>query len=131
MPRRHILSSTVLIADDSAFMREILRDICTDMNLVVAGEASDGAEAVESYEKFMPDLVLLDLDMPNMDGTEALQHIMAMDSEAKVVMISALGQKVQVLTAIRCGAQDFLIKPFDQDCVTKTLTDTLVHVSSN
>lgn len=125
------MSSTVLIADDSAFMREILRDICTDMNLVVAGEASDGAEAVESYEKFMPDLVLLDLDMPNMDGTEALQHIMAMDSEAKVVMISALGQKVQVLTAIRCGAQDFLIKPFDQDCVTKTLTDTLVHVSSN
>jgi len=65
------LSSTVLIADDSAFMREILRDICADMNLVIAGEASDGAEAVAAYEKFMPDLVLLDLDMPNVNGTEA------------------------------------------------------------
>ena len=125
------MPSSVLIADDSAFMREILRDICCDMDLVIAGEARDGAEAVSAYKKHMPDLVLLDLDMPEVDGTEALQQIIALDAEAKVVMISALGQKVQVLTAIRCGAQDFLIKPFDQDCVTKTLTAALTAVSTS
>lgn len=125
------MPSSVLIADDSAFMREILRDICTDMNLVIAGEASNGAEAVAAYKKLMPDLVLLDLDMPEVNGTEALQQIMALNAAATVVMISALGQKVQVLTAIRCGAQDFLIKPFDQDCVTKTLTDTLTLISTS
>lgn len=125
------MPSSVLIADDSAFMREILRDICTDMNLVIAGEASNGAEAVAAYKKLMPDLVLLDLDMPEVNGTEALQQIMALNAAATVVMISALGQKVQVLTAIRCGAQDFLIKPFDQDCVTKTLTDALTLISTS
>jgi len=112
---------TILIVDDAEFMRVILREICLDMNLEVAGEAADGTQAVTMYRELTPDLVLLDITMPGMDGTEALQEILSYDSEAQVVMITALGQKEQVLTAIKLGARDFIIKPFDQERVTETL----------
>jgi len=78
-------------------------------------EASNGAEAVEAYKAEKPDLVLMDITMPVMDGIEAVKNIKAYDSEAKVVMVTALGQRSMVLEAIRAGAKDFVVKPFQAD----------------
>jgi two-component system chemotaxis response regulator CheY len=118
---RNTLDHTILIADDATFMRTMLRQIIEDMDWTIAAEAGDGAEAIAMYRKFKPDLVLLDITMPNMDGNEALKAILAEDPAAQVVMITALGQKDQVLDAIKTGARDFIIKPFDHDRVTETL----------
>lgn len=115
------MGHTVLIVDDAAFMRVMLREIVEDLNLTVAGEAADGSEAIEMYRQLQPDLVLMDITMPVMDGTEALGAILQFDPGASVVMITALGQKEQVLTAIKSGARDFIIKPFDQERVQDTL----------
>ncbi len=119
------MSHTILIADDAEFMRAILGEIIEDMEWTVAGEASDGQEAIAQYSKLRPDLVLLDITMPNLDGTEALKAILAEDPQAQVVMITALGQKDQVLNAIKAGARDFIIKPFDHDRVGATLAGIL------
>lgn len=115
------MSNTVLIVDDAEFMRVMLRDILEDMGLTVVGEGADGREAVAQYAKLRPDLVLLDITMPQADGLEALTQILAADPAAQVVMITALGQKQQVLSAIKAGARDFIIKPFDQERVTETI----------
>ncbi len=119
------MGNTIFIVDDAEFMRVMLRDICLDMGLEVVGEASDGAQAVAMYGELSPDLVLLDITMPGMDGTVALQEILTADPEAQIVMITALGQKEQVLSAIKAGARDFIIKPFDQERVTETLARIL------
>lgn len=119
------MGNTILIVDDAEFMRVMLRDICSDMKLEVVGEAADGAQAVTMYGDLSPDLVLMDITMPNLDGTEALQQILAQDPTAQIVMITAMGQKEQVLTAIKSGARDFIIKPFDQERVTETLSRIL------
>jgi len=119
------LGHTILIADDAEFMRAMLRQIIEDMEWTIAGEACDGKEAIAQYRQFRPDLVLLDITMPNLDGTEALEAILAEDPQAQVVMITALGQKDQVLKAIKAGARDFIIKPFDHDRVADTLTRIL------
>jgi len=120
-----MLSHSILIADDAEFMRAILGEIIEDMEWTVAGEASDGQEAIAQYRKLRPDLVLLDITMPNLDGTEALKAILEEDPQAQVVMITALGQKDQVLDAIKAGARDFIIKPFDHDRVAATLAGIL------
>jgi two-component system chemotaxis response regulator CheY len=120
-----MLSHSILIADDAEFMRAILGEIIEDMEWTVAGEARDGQEAIAQYRKLRPDLVLLDITMPNLDGTEALKTILEEDPQAQVVMITALGQKDQVLDAIKAGARDFIIKPFDHDRVTATLAGIL------
>lgn len=120
-----MLDHTILIADDAEFMRSMLRQIIEDMGWTVAAEASDGHEAIEMYRNIQPDLVLLDITMPNLDGSEALKTILAEDPTAQVVMITALGQKEQVLEAIKAGARDFIIKPFDHDRVTHTLENIL------
>ena len=101
------MDPTILIADDAGFMRAVLRQIIEDMEWTVAGEAHDGTEAIAQYRKLQPDLVLLDITMPNLDGTEALKAILAEDPQAQVVMITALGQKDQVLNAIKAGSQGF------------------------
>ena len=119
------MGNTVLIVDDAQFMRAMLREIIEDMGLAVTGEASNGAEAVEEFRRSRPDLVLMDITMPKMDGIEALGLIMEEDPQALVVMITALGQKDQVLTAIKAGARDFIIKPFDQERVQDTLARLL------
>lgn len=123
--RRNALDHSILIIDDAEFMRVMLRDIVEDMGCTVVGEAGDGGPAVDLYRKTNPDLVLMDITMPSMDGTRALEAIRDVDPEALVVMISALGQKDQVLEAIKLGAQDFIIKPFDQERVRDTLTRLL------
>ncbi|PID81908.1 two-component system response regulator [bacterium DOLJORAL78_65_58] len=115
------MNHTVLIVDDADFMRMMLRDIVEEMGMKVIGEATNGAEAVEQFGALNPELVLLDITMPVMDGLEAVKQIMAANAEAAVVMITALGQKDQVLACIKAGALDFIIKPFDQERVTETL----------
>ena len=119
------MGSTVLIVDDAEFMRVMLKDILADMDLAVVGEAGDGDQAVELFVKLRPDLVLLDIMLPTVGGIEALEEIIAEDPDARVVMITALGQKEQVLTSIKAGARDFIVKPFDQDRVHETLVRVL------
>lgn len=126
--RRLKLSNTVLIVDDAEFMRMMLKDIIEDMGWSVCGEAADGNESIELYRQYHPDLVLMDITMPTMDGIDALQAILAEDPAAGVVMITALGQKDQVLKAIKAGARDFIIKPFDAERVQETLQRLLCAV---
>jgi len=115
------MQQTVIIADDARFMRAMLRDILEDLGLAVVAEADDGEQAVLQYREHRPALALLDVTMPVLDGVDACRRILAMDPGARVVMISALGQKDAVLAAIRAGASDFVIKPFEADRVAETL----------
>jgi two-component system chemotaxis response regulator CheY len=115
------MSNTVLIADDAEFMRVMLRDILSDMGLEVVGEAGDGRKALDLYRRCKPDLVALDLTMPKMDGLAALRKILAEDPLARVVAITALGQKEKVIAAIQAGARDFIVKPFEYERVQATI----------
>lgn len=119
------MSHAVLIVDDAEFTRAQLREIVQDLGWTVVGEAGDGPAAVALHAQLRPALVLLDITMPTMDGNEALAAILAHDPAAKVVMITALGQKEQVLAAIKLGARDFIIKPFDSERVAATLARLL------
>ncbi|KEZ50194.1 MULTISPECIES: response regulator [Metabacillus] len=104
----------VLIVDDAKFMRLTLSKILASKGHEIAGEAENGAEAVKLYEKLKPDLVTMDITMPEMNGIEALKAIREMDPAAKVVICSAMGQQKMVVEAIEAGAKDFITKPFDE-----------------
>jgi two-component system chemotaxis response regulator CheY len=119
------MQQTVIIADDAQFMRVMLREILAEMQLKVVAEAADGEEAVVRSLEHRPDLVLLDITMPRLGGVEACRRIVGQDPAPQVVMISALGQKQEVLAAIRAGAADFVIKPFETDRVIETLGSVL------
>jgi len=119
------LSYTALIVDDADFMRVMLREILEGMDLNVIGEAADGAEGAQMYRQVKPDLVFMDITMPVQDGNIALKSILEHDPQANVIMITALGQKDQVLQAIKAGARDFIIKPFDQERVENTVNGIL------
>ena len=112
----------ILTADDAAFMRKVIKDTLTKAGYTEIYEAEDGAIAVEKYNELKPDLVLMDITMPNMDGLEALKAIRAKDSSANVVMCSAMGQESMVMDAVRSGAKDFIVKPFKPERVLKTVT---------
>ena len=102
----------VLVVDDAAFMRKLLSDALASGGHEVVGEAGNGAEAVVRYQELRPELTTLDITMPEKDGLAALAEIMSLDPAAKVVMCSALGQEAKVLEAVRLGAKDFVVKPF-------------------
>jgi two-component system, chemotaxis family, chemotaxis protein CheY len=106
------MRKTLLIADDSVFMRTWLKKMVDNSMFQVITEAKDGYEAVENYKKFNPDLVLLDITMPKVNGLTALKEIQKYDPKAKVIMCSALGQKSLIREALQCGAKDFIIKPY-------------------
>ena len=112
----------ILTVDDAAFMRKVIKDTLTKAGYTEIYEAEDGAMAVEKYNEIKPDLVLMDITMPNMDGLEALKAIRAADGGANVVMCSAMGQETMVIDAIRSGAKDFIVKPFKPERVLKTVT---------
>ena len=112
----------ILTVDDSAFMRRMIRTTLSNAGYTEIYEAADGVQAVEKYNQFKPDLVLMDITMPNMDGLEALKAIRAADPNANVVMCSAMGQETMVIDAIRSGAKDFIVKPFKPERVLKTVT---------
>ncbi len=112
----------ILLVDDAAFMRKVIKDALSKAGYSDLHEAVDGADAVEKYNSLKPDLVLMDITMPNMDGLEALKAIRAADGNANVVMCSAMGQETMVIDAIRSGAKDFIVKPFKSERVLKTVT---------
>ena len=109
------MSKRILIVDDAAFMREMLRDLLTEEGFEIAAEAADGDEAVAAYSEYSPDLVMLDIVMPRKSGLEALREIVARDPDATIVMCSALGQESLVMEALEAGAKDFVVKPFKPD----------------
>ena len=115
----------VLIVDDLAFIKLIIRDILEKRGLEVAGEASNGLEAVEMYIKLKPDVVLMDITMPRMDGIQSLSKIMSLDPNAKVIMCSALGQQKLIIQAIKLGAKDFIVKPFKAERIIGAIKKTL------
>ena len=115
------MGKKILIVDDAAFMRMMLKDILTKNGYEVVGEAENGAKAVEKYGELKPDLVTMDITMPEMDGISALKNIRSIDSNAKVVMCSAMGQQAMVIEAIQAGAKDFIVKPFQADRVLEAV----------
>jgi two-component system, chemotaxis family, chemotaxis protein CheY len=115
------MASRVLIVDDAAFMRMMIKDILEKNGFEVIGEANNGIKAVEIYKKEKPDIVTMDITMPDMDGIEAVKAIRAFDPAAKVVMCSAMGQQSMVMDAIRAGARDFIVKPFQPDRVLEAI----------
>ena len=115
------MAKNILICDDAAFMRMMIKDILTKNGYNIAGEAENGAKAVEKYNELKPDLVLMDITMPEMDGIEALKKIKAGDPNAMVIMCSAMGQQAMVIEAIQAGARDFIVKPFQPDRVLEAV----------
>lgn len=115
----------ILCVDDAAFMRKVIKDTLSKNGYTDLYEAVDGADAVEKYSELQPDLVIMDITMPNMDGLEALKAIRAKNSNANVVMCSAMGQEAMVIDAIQSGAKDFIVKPFKPDRIMKTVTNIL------
>jgi len=114
------MSKTILVVDDAAFMRMMIRDILVKDGYVIT-EAVNGRDAVEKYEECKPDLVTLDVTMPEMDGIEALAALRAVDPDARVLMVSAMGQQALIMSALEAGATDFLIKPFQPSKVLETV----------
>ena len=115
------MGKKILLVDDAAFMRMMLKDILTKNGYEIVGEAENGAKAVEKYGELKPDLVTMDITMPEMDGISALKNIRSIDSNAKVVMCSAMGQQSMVIEAIQAGAKDFIVKPFQADRVLEAV----------
>lgn len=115
----------VVVVDDSKMSRKILRNILEDAGYAVVEEATDGEEAIAAYMQYKPDVLTLDITMPNMDGIESLREIMSLDRRAKIVMISAAGQQKKIVEALKLGAEKFITKPFEQDEVIECM-DALV-----
>lgn len=115
----------ILVVDDAAFMRMMVKDTLTKNGYSDLYEAADGVQAVEMYNEVKPDLVIMDITMPNMDGLEALKAIKTQNPQAQVVMCSAMGQEAMVIDAIKSGAKDFIVKPFKPDRIIKTVEQLL------
>lgn len=115
--------ASILICDDAAFMRQTLIQILRKTDHTVVAEAENGLDCIEKYETYKPDVVLMDITMPDMDGIEATQRIVALDKNAKIIIVSAMGQQAMVFSAITSGAKDFIVKPFDPEriieCINK------------
>jgi len=112
----------VMVVDDAMFMRASLKMMLEKNGYEVAAEAENGAIAVQKYKEIKPDLVTMDITMPEMDGLQALKLIRQFDADAKVVIVSAMGQEPVVKEAIISGAKSFIVKPFKEDFVLKTLS---------
>ncbi|WP_100373589.1 response regulator [Bacillus sp. FJAT-45037] len=117
--------ASVLIVDDAAFMRMMIKDILSKNGFEIVGEAANGQEAVNQYKELKPDLVTMDITMPEMDGIQALKAIKEQDASAKVIMCSAMGQQSMVIDAIQSGAKDFIVKPFQADRVLESINKVL------
>ena len=115
------MAKNILICDDAAFMRMMIKDILTKNGYEIAAEAENGAIAVEKYSEAKPDLVLMDITMPDMDGIQALKKIKEIDANANVIMCSAMGQQAMVIEAIQSGAKDFIVKPFQAERVLEAV----------
>ncbi len=115
----------IMLVDDAAFMRMMIKNALTASGYTDFVEAQDGAEAVTKYEEEKPDMVIMDITMPNMDGLQALKKIREADPSAKIVMCTAMGQESMVVDAIKSGARDFIVEPFDAQRVVQTVNGIL------
>lgn len=115
------MAKRILITDDALFMRVTLKNILTQNGFEVVGEAQNGAESVQLYTALKPDLVTMDITMPEMDGLTALKEIRKADPGARVVMVTAMGQKALVVEALQSGAKDFIVKPFQAERVVEAV----------
>ena len=119
------MGQKILVVDDAAFMRMMIKDILSKNGYDVVGEAENGRIAVEKYKELKPDLVTMDITMPEMDGIEAVKQIKAQDAASRIVMCSAMGQQAMVIDAIQAGAKDFIVKPFQPDRVLEAVKKAL------
>lgn len=115
------MAKRVLIVDDAAFMRMLLKDIITKAGYEVVGEAANGVEAVEKFKELKPDIVTMDITMPEMNGIDAIKKIREFAPDAKIIVCSAMGQQAMVIEAIQAGAKDFIVKPFQHSRVVEAL----------
>ncbi len=115
----------ILLVDDAAFMRMMLKDILTKNGYNVVGEAENGAIAIEKYRELRPDLIILDITMPQVDGIQAAKAIKSEFPDALIVMCSAMGQQAMVVESIQAGARDFIVKPFQSDRVLSAIEKVL------
>lgn len=115
----------VLVVDDAAFMRMMVKDILTKHGHEVVGEAVNGREALDKYRELKPDLVTMDITMPDVDGITALKNIRAEFPDAKIIMCSAMGQQAMVIDSIQAGAKDFIVKPFQAERIKETVEKVL------
>ena len=120
-----MIGKRILIVDDATFMRMMLKDILTKAGYEVCGEAENGAVALDKYKELKPDLVTLDITMPEVDGIQALRNIKVYDPDATAIMCSAIRQQAMVIEAIQAGAQDFVVKPFQADRVKEAVKKVL------
>lgn len=123
------MSGRVLVIDDLPFMRSLLRDVLSNAGFTVVAEAADGRQGMVAYARHEPDVVLLDITMPIMDGITALKRIMELDPQARVVMCSSLGEQEMILRAVRLGARDFVVKPFRPERVISAVQKALKNHS--
>jgi len=119
------MSKKLLVTDDALIIREIIKETAQEAGWQIVGEASNGQEAIDLYKELRPDAVTLDLVMPEFDGLHALSGILEFDSAAKVIVVSALEQKNVLKNAFKCGATDFVVKPFDRTHLVATLEATI------
>ena len=119
------MGKKIMLVDDAAFMRMTIKNCLTKAGYTELIEAGDGQQSVDTYGKEHPDLVIMDITMPNMDGIQALQAIKGSDPGAKIVMCSAMGQEAMVVEAIKLGAMDFIVKPFKPDRILQTVQKIL------
>ena len=119
------MGARILIVDDAAFMRMMIKDILTKNGYEIVGEAENGLVAIEKYQETKPDLTTMDITMPEMDGITAVKEIRKVDPQANIVMCSAMGQQAMVIDAIQAGAKDFIVKPFQPDRVLEAVRKAL------
>ncbi|HEX3011062.1 MAG TPA: response regulator [Syntrophomonadaceae bacterium] len=119
------MGKSILVVDDAAFMRMMIKDILSKNGYEVVGEAENGMIAIEKYRDLKPDLVTMDITMPEMDGIAAVKEITAFDNAAKIIMCSAMGQQAMVIDAIQAGAKDFIVKPFQPERVLEAVSKAL------
>lgn len=121
------MNKSILVVDDAAFMRMMIKNILTKEGYNVVAEAANGKEAITLYSKLKPDLVTMDITMPEMDGIESVKAIRQVDPDARIIMCSAMGQQAMVMEAIQAGAKDFIVKPFQQERILQAIERVLTR----
>ncbi|MCH4888733.1 response regulator [Acidaminobacter sp. JC074] len=115
------MANGILVVDDAAFMRMMIKDVLSKNGYEILGEAENGQKAIEKYKELNPDLVIMDITMPEVDGIQAVKEIKKIDGNAKIIMCSAMGQQAMVIESIQAGARDFIVKPFQADRVVEAV----------
>ena len=119
------MANGILIVDDAEFMRMMIKDVLSKNGFEISGEAENGAKAIEKYKEINPDLVIMDITMPEVDGIQAVKEIKKINSAAKVIMCSAMGQQAMVIEAIQAGAKDFIVKHFQAERIIEAVKKVL------